>query len=235
MATISSFSDTSKDKIKILAAEFITLRMAMWLSEKKDLTTINKFNQENNIGISKFLLFPFFTCIANGSFNLLYDLFNPFYAMENGPVSNITLNLVVKNNSEYFDLDDKNYSNIKVRSLLYSSLGEINSEIRNKQIEMTNGVYESFENISYDDESGKTIVDSILSSIEAIKKQTDDGFILFDDYQMTTLARQHKSWSTIYYYYNDLPNSSLNDFIIPKEEAEKDRKVFKSLEQLETR
>jgi|GEM_PF-2740753 len=205
--------------------------MAFWYARATGKNRINDFNEGNTLGVSKLLLYPFFTCIANGSFDKLYDLFGPFYALEDGPTSMTALNLSIGGGMRQFEIDRVLY-NLKIKDTGHD-WGYIGEQINGAALPTIEGGVVRFDHVVYD-QSDKLVTASIDSSIKAIEKQSDGKFILFDDYQIITLARQHRSWSTIFSYYKAYAAKSLQDLEIPKAEAEKDRKVFRSSEEFET-
>jgi hypothetical protein len=235
MSTVNLIREPDKIVAKALAYEYVILQMSKWYFLDKKYDTIEMFNKENDINFTKLLLYPFFTCIANGSFNTLYDFFGPFYALDEGPTSSLALTLVLENNMRHFDFDAENGYNLKLKDgyLIEEAFNTIEKEILETTINLNDNSSTQFKDISFED-NGKTIAKAIISSIDAINKQTEGKFIQYNNYQIITLARQHRSWSTIYNYYSLKSDSKLSDLEIPKEEAAKDRKVYKSFEELES-
>lgn len=230
MTPITTLSLDGYSSLKKVAFEYIVLKMAKWYATENHLENIDEFNKNNNLGITQLLLYPFFTCIANGSFDKLYDLFSPFYALDDGPISYTALNQTVGNSMEYFEVDLDQYK-LKIKDTT-KNLGSLENDIKATQILTSEGPEVRFDSIIFDVQTAKKVVDSIDSSILAIKKQSNNKFILFDDYQIVTLARQHRAWSTIFNYYQRNSATNIGDLEIPKKEVEKDRKVYRSTEEL---
>jgi hypothetical protein len=234
MSTVSQLRETDRITAKYLAYEYLLAKMSEWYCREKALSD-EKFNAENDFTLTKLLLYPFFACIANGSFNTLYDFFGPFYAFDDGPTSSISLTAVLGNgNMHYFYYDEKKTQSLKVENeyAIENGLQAIQNKILETSLELNNGGNVKFNALKFEVD-GKIIASAISSSISAIEKQTDGKFICYDNYQIGTLAKQHRSWSTIYSYYSTQENAEISDFIIPKEEAEKDRKIYMSSEQLQ--
>lgn len=214
--------------LQLNSYEYLLASFCKWHSEDKKFTTIEEFNSKNKITLTKALLYPFFACIGNGSFKLLFNLFGDFYAQENGPISNVALDSVFNNKMKYLKYNFNENTNIKVIGD-FKTWEELITDIESTVIDN-----QVFREIRIEDSGiNKKIKDAIDKSISNLKEQTGGKFITYEKFDLVTLARQHDSWDSIYSYYKD-KDSKPTDFIISPELADMDRKVYRIVRETET-
>lgn len=215
-------------KLQFISFEYLLASFCKWHFEDKKFSNIEEFNSKNKITLTKALLYPFFACIGNGSFKLLFNLFGDFYAQENGPISSIAIDCVLNNKMLHLKYSLSESANIKVEGQ-YNTLNDLINEIENTIIDE-----QIFKEIKIEDSGiNKKIKDAIDKSISNLKEQTGGKFITYEKSDLITLARQHDSWDSIYSYYKDR-DSKITDFIISPELADMDRKVYRIIRETET-
>lgn len=216
------------EAVRLNSFEYLLASFCKWHSEDKKFLSIEEFNSKNKITLTKALLYPFFACIGNGSFKLLFNLFGDFYAQENGPISFIAIDSIFNGKMKYLKYTLTENTNIKVVGG-YKTWSDL-------IIKIENSVFDDkvFKEIEIED-SGitKKIKDAIDKSISNLKEQTGGKFITYEKFDLVTLARQHDSWDSIYSYYKDKDSSNITDFIISPELADMDRKVYRIVRETE--
>lgn len=213
-----------QQRVKVLSYEYMLAKFCEWHSDSQEIL-FSEFNEKNKITYTKSLLYPFFTCIGNGSFRLLYELFGDFYALENGPTSRIAMECLSTDSMSYFQFDLKNRFILQIKRLddftnWKSLLESIKTEVIDNEINLTRI------SVRFDNKQAKSICTAIDKSIENLRQTTNNKFITFDKYELVTLARQHDSWDIIHSYYKKHQDSTLEDYKISSEKADRDRKVY---------
>ncbi len=205
-----------QDEVREVSFEFVMFKLLTWEFSNDPSSKESNLAKLNG---RKLLLAPFFVAIANGSFRELFDLFSPFYALEEGPIPQVAIEYFIKRfqfkhlsksiekNLTFEDVQTKIKNNDNIDNFINSTI------INQKEFK------------EYKFQSGKLIKQTIEESIEKLKIKIPD-FLRMDDRILMSMARQHRSWLVRFNQNRKLRDSDINNLIIPIEDAVNDRKII---------
>lgn len=155
--------------------------------------SLREFNERNNISRTKIRLYPFFIATANGCFLKMHNVFGPFFALQEGPVSIASLTYGMNYDLKYFSLENAFKVKLKEHYASWSTSvmeATISQELREQQ-------------------NGKLILDAIHSSIYSLLNNTGDHFFRYDDSILVTIAHQQRTWAKMYHHLLTLPRQEI--------------------------
>lgn len=113
---------------KILAFEYVLLKLTKWFMDENKITSFNEFNKLNDLNKLKVIKLHFFVSAVNSNKNQLLDTFDKFYAMPYGHVESDIYNSL--NQLNLFTVNTKNLTIININSLENNCFQTLNQEIR---------------------------------------------------------------------------------------------------------
>jgi hypothetical protein len=188
---------------KLKAFEYMVIRLAQWSIEGTQNAVLEDFNNHNDFGRDKILLFPFFICTANGDRVILFTEFcNKFYSNK--------LGLIDQDIEQHID----QLSKIKVglfKTTIQAPFTQLNSKTESSVIVRMLEV----QNIT--DEFNR-IIEGIDNSIYCIKEEIPfPNFVKLNWSAISFQSKEHNSWKV----YSDpailklYPNANIPpDFLI---------------------
>ncbi len=165
-----------------MAFEYSLIRLAQWYSSENKFASFEQFNERNDFGIEKSLLFPFFICTANGDREILFNQFcNKIQATEFG--------LVDKEIKEH--IESLNYFKVGLFSAHFdlanqlSLNGDKNSILALINYEITDNQNDLFSNV----------ITAIDTSIECIRTEIlYPEFVTLGWEAIKYQSQEHNSW-----------------------------------------
>lgn len=166
-------------QLKRKAYEYTLIRLTKWFIEEKRLQSLQEFNEVNDFGIAKVLLFPFFICTANGDREVLFNHFcHKIYPDENG-------------------LIDRDIAT-EIDNLENFQIGLFNCELKNiEELRLAHtkeSILRILEAVN-DDALFNEIIDAIDNSINCIRYELDySDFVTLSWEELSSLCKEHNSW-----------------------------------------
>ncbi len=201
------FNEVNRGELRTITFEYILLKMSRWYSEKTGLITVGDFNKSNDLTSSKILLYPFFISTSNGHSRDLLTLLGDFFPFDEGPTSIEILEIMERGDTvlTFFSTDYLKASiGLKIKNYPDSidiniALTDIENKILETTVELVTGGSGSFKDIEVkkdiDNSEHSTIDVAVESSIKAMKKYSNENFVLFKPSDLTVLGKFYDSYT----------------------------------------